>query len=229
MVYHHDDFASVRPSRPMPTDPARVNLSPHHLIGSVCFRMSDLMCAPGQALTIAFDGGLTYVLHGYCYLRYNGALILVLLALFIELLVCDIVDDDDDDDVGVVRTVLRLSCSLARPYSVYNLTVYEHLLRRHPTLNHAMPYLARILLSVDFCAPDTRSYTTAGAEVNPGGEVRLRGEVLHNTRDNLVVNFRAKQLANKEGFFSTSDPFLKISRWVLFLLYIARCAVVWCV
>jgi hypothetical protein len=82
----------------MPKDPAKVNLSPHHLIGSVRFRMSDLMCAPGQALTIAFDGGLTYVLHGYCYLCYNGALILLLLALFIGLLACDVVVDNDDDE-----------------------------------------------------------------------------------------------------------------------------------
>lgn len=44
------------------------------------------------------------------------------------------------------------------------------------------------------------------------GEVTIRGEVMHNTRDNLVVTFAANKLSNKEGFFGTSDPFLKISR-----------------
>lgn len=44
------------------------------------------------------------------------------------------------------------------------------------------------------------------------GEVHIRGEVVHHTRDNLVVTFAANKLSNKEGFFSTSDPFLKISR-----------------
>lgn len=45
------------------------------------------------------------------------------------------------------------------------------------------------------------------------GEVQIRGEVVHHTRDNLMVTFAANKLSNKEGFFSTSDPFLKISRY----------------
>ena len=44
------------------------------------------------------------------------------------------------------------------------------------------------------------------------GEVTVRGEAMHNTRNNLVVTFAANKLTNKEGFFGTSDPFLKISR-----------------
>lgn len=42
--------------------------------------------------------------------------------------------------------------------------------------------------------------------------VVVRGETLANTRDNFVVTFSALRLSNKEGFFSTSDPFIEISR-----------------
>jgi hypothetical protein len=44
------------------------------------------------------------------------------------------------------------------------------------------------------------------------GEVQIRGEVVHHTRDNLLVTFSANKLSNKEGFFGTSDPFLRASR-----------------
>lgn len=45
--------------------------------------------------------------------------------------------------------------------------------------------------------------------------MHIRGEVVHNTRDNLIVTFAANKLSNKEGFFGTSDPFLKIARSVV--------------
>ena len=44
------------------------------------------------------------------------------------------------------------------------------------------------------------------------GKIEVRGEVQTNTRDNFVTTFSASGLSNKEGFFSTSDPFLEISR-----------------
>lgn len=44
------------------------------------------------------------------------------------------------------------------------------------------------------------------------GKIEVRGEVQTNTRDNFVVTFSASNLINKEGFFSTSDPFIEISR-----------------
>lgn len=40
----------------------------------------------------------------------------------------------------------------------------------------------------------------------------VRGESLANTRDNFQVSFSCSRLSNKEGFFSTSDPFIQISR-----------------
>jgi len=44
------------------------------------------------------------------------------------------------------------------------------------------------------------------------GTVLVRGEAQANSRDVFCVTFSARKLANKEGFFSTSDPFLVISR-----------------
>lgn len=46
------------------------------------------------------------------------------------------------------------------------------------------------------------------------GKIEVRGEATHHTRDNFVVTFSANKLSNKEGFFSTSSPLLKISRCV---------------
>ena len=40
----------------------------------------------------------------------------------------------------------------------------------------------------------------------------IRGEAQANVRDILLVTFFARKLSNKEGFFSSSDPFLVISR-----------------
>ncbi|RYG62518.1 hypothetical protein EON64_17725, partial [archaeon] len=42
--------------------------------------------------------------------------------------------------------------------------------------------------------------------------VTVRAESQVNTRDLLVVTFSGNKLANKDGFFGTSDPFLVISR-----------------
>lgn len=44
------------------------------------------------------------------------------------------------------------------------------------------------------------------------GEINVRAEVATNSRDIFVADFSAKKLANKEGFFSKSDPFMDISR-----------------
>ena len=62
------------------------------------------------------------------------------------------------------------------------------------------------------------------------GNVTVRAEPVANTRDIFVVNFQAAKLISKNGFglgvFSTSDPFLQISRlnedgsWVV----VWRCA-----
>ena len=52
------------------------------------------------------------------------------------------------------------------------------------------------------------------------GEVTIRGEVVHHTRDLLVATFAGNKLSNKEGFFSTSDPFLVISRLVVVMYYV---------
>lgn len=45
-----------------------------------------------------------------------------------------------------------------------------------------------------------------------GGVVNVRGEALTNTRDVFCATFSGNKLANKDGFFGTSDPFLQISR-----------------
>ncbi len=57
------------------------------------------------------------------------------------------------------------------------------------------------------------------------GRLEVKGEAMHNTRDNLVVTFAANRLSNKEGFFGTSNPFLKISRYSQFVLIAAPSAV----
>lgn len=44
------------------------------------------------------------------------------------------------------------------------------------------------------------------------GMVVVRGESQANTRDLLIVTFSGKKLANKDGFFGKSDPYLNISR-----------------
>ncbi len=53
------------------------------------------------------------------------------------------------------------------------------------------------------------------------GRVELRGEALCHTRDNLVVTFAANKLTNTEGFFGTSNPFLKIHRQVCWAVLVA--------
>eukprot|EP00598_Pedospumella_elongata_P004135 CAMPEP_0184970918 /NCGR_PEP_ID=MMETSP1098-20130426/3229_1 /TAXON_ID=89044 /ORGANISM="Spumella elongata, Strain CCAP 955/1" /LENGTH=531 /DNA_ID=CAMNT_0027492917 /DNA_START=64 /DNA_END=1659 /DNA_ORIENTATION=- len=44
------------------------------------------------------------------------------------------------------------------------------------------------------------------------GTLEIRAEAQTNTRDLFVVSFRGYKLANKDGFFGTSDPFLTIAR-----------------
>eukprot|EP01032_Pedospumella_encystans_P019324 gene19324-21973_t len=43
------------------------------------------------------------------------------------------------------------------------------------------------------------------------GTLEIRAEAQTNTRDLFVVSFRGYKLANKDGFFGTSDPFLSIA------------------
>lgn len=40
----------------------------------------------------------------------------------------------------------------------------------------------------------------------------IHGDTVANIRDMLTITFSASKLSNKDGFFSTSDPFLIISR-----------------
>ena len=47
----------------------------------------------------------------------------------------------------------------------------------------------------------------------------VRGEAVNNTRDVFVATFAGHKLANKDGFFGRSDPFLTISRYILNLLF----------
>ncbi len=63
-------------------------------------------------------------------------------------------------------------------------------------------------MSVEFC--DTLSITDLSRRAQ--GQIEVRGESLHRTRDKLIVTFSANNLSNKAGFFGTSDPFLSISR-----------------
>eukprot|EP01035_Chromulina_nebulosa_P039648 gene39648-53602_t len=51
-----------------------------------------------------------------------------------------------------------------------------------------------------------------GSKAAPSGTVIVRGESQANVRDVFCVTFFGRKLVNKEGFFSTSDPFLVISR-----------------
>jgi hypothetical protein len=44
------------------------------------------------------------------------------------------------------------------------------------------------------------------------GRVTVKGEVLTGTRDEFQCSFSGSKLANKDGFFGKSDPFLVISR-----------------
>jgi hypothetical protein len=49
------------------------------------------------------------------------------------------------------------------------------------------------------------------------GELEIHAEARTNTRDSFCACFRGYKLANKDGFFGTSDPFLVISRYATFL------------
>lgn len=48
--------------------------------------------------------------------------------------------------------------------------------------------------------------------VTPRGTLIVTAEAVANTRDIFVANFSGNKLANKDGFFGRSDPFLVISR-----------------
>jgi hypothetical protein len=54
------------------------------------------------------------------------------------------------------------------------------------------------------------------------GRLEVKGESTHHSRDNLVATFSANKLSNKEGFFGTSNPFLKLYR------YERKCCVIFC-
>mmetsp|Transcript_12871 Transcript_12871/g.21390 ORF Transcript_12871/g.21390 Transcript_12871/m.21390 type:complete len:544 (-) Transcript_12871:514-2145(-) len=69
---------------------------------------------------------------------------------------------------------------------------------------------ARFVLSNLMCAPAQK--VSVGFSGDKAGSIEVRGEIIHNTRNNFVATFACNKLSNKEGFFSTSDPFLKFSR-----------------
>ena len=58
----------------------------------------------------------------------------------------------------------------------------------------------------------THTPTTQTTAFTHRGTLEIRAEAQTNTRDLFVVTFRGYKLANKDGFFGTSDPFLVISR-----------------
>jgi hypothetical protein len=49
------------------------------------------------------------------------------------------------------------------------------------------------------------------------GTLELRAESQTNTRDLFCAAFRGVKLANKDGFFGTSDPFIVVSRYAVAL------------
>eukprot|EP01032_Pedospumella_encystans_P011642 gene11642-13527_t len=77
--------------------------------------------------------------------------------------------------------------------------------------NHTLLGETRAILSNLMCASNQLlcSDLTGGRET---GRLEVRGEANHHTRDNLVVTFACNKLSNKEGFFGTSNPFLKLHR-----------------
>ncbi|KAJ1442231.1 Copine-domain-containing protein [Ochromonadaceae sp. CCMP2298] len=76
---------------------------------------------------------------------------------------------------------------------------------------------ARFVLSSLMCASAQK--LTVQLQGSKPGKVTIRGEVQHSTRDNFVSSFAANKLSNKEGFFSTSDPFLRASRPLRFEIF----------
>ncbi len=44
------------------------------------------------------------------------------------------------------------------------------------------------------------------------GSLAIRAEAQANTKELFCVTFKGTKLANKDGFFGASDPFLVISR-----------------
>ena len=79
---------------------------------------------------------------------------------------------------------------------------------------HTLLGQVRCTLSGVMCAPgQVLSLDLTGGKEE--GRLEVRGEATHHTRDNLVVTFAANKLTNKEGFFGTSSPFLKISRYAV--------------
>lgn len=74
-----------------------------------------------------------------------------------------------------------------------------------------MPYRVPKLSNVEiiYCI---LSYTLQNNTLTHRGTLEIRAEAQTNTRDLFVVSFRGYKLANKDGFFGTSDPFLSIAR-----------------
>eukprot|EP00981_Chlorochromonas_danica_P002490 scaffold474_cov169-Ochromonas_danica.AAC.25 len=85
----------------------------------------------------------------------------------------------------------------------YNASHPIESLRNHKIIGQISFPLAELIRRTNLC------YTLSS---DPACCLEIVGEVLAKTRDNLVVTFSAMRLSNKEGFFSTSDPFLRISR-----------------
>lgn len=73
----------------------------------------------------------------------------------------------------------------------------------------------RLLMSSLMCSPSQRTTVALVNPVRGGtplGSITIHGEAQSNTRDMLAVTFSGNKLANKDGFFGRSDPFLEIAR-----------------
>lgn len=95
--------------------------------------------------------------------------------------------------------------------------VYHNTKRGDPmeVAKHELIGEYRFPLSSLMVARDQKLHSNLVNADKPGaalGSIDVRAEVASNTRDIFIADFAAKKLANKEGFFSKSDPFMDVSR-----------------
>jgi hypothetical protein len=78
---------------------------------------------------------------------------------------------------------------------------------------HSMIGESNFRLSDLMCAPSQKmSLTVRHSGRGEQGSLLVRAESKSNTRDLFCVQFAGQKLANKDGFFGRSDPYLVISR-----------------
>jgi len=82
------------------------------------------------------------------------------------------------------------------------------------TEKHTFLGEARCFLSNLMCTAGQRLQIDLGGDRGSGGDgrVEVKGETMHHTRDNFVATFACNKLHNKDGFFNTSNPFLRFYR-----------------